>query len=320
MNRAGFLLVLALSTAGFSIRGYALATEQIGPDPADRPTVAQPGWPSGIVELTRHSSRVYSVWVNGNEQFYFEAAPQKVNELLALFGQARMRDHAVRVLPGSGTVNSFDRRSIGYNVSLQVLTGIALAHAREQPQPWGGAGVQLEPTLTIHSGEGDDLLRQLSWPTNAIIDCQVPGVSIESPKTRPIRNRFHGRLVFADGSPAEGFVRNVATRITLWDGGDQPGIGLTEADRDGRFTVGFSPKEIADLQAGRTWLTVTIGNWLTAPRPMDQRLPFDRLAPDSDQAKPLEISGPPTYYGRILFENGEPPVLKPEPWPGARGR
>ena len=44
--------------------GYGLATEQIGPDKDQRhPTFEQPGEPAGMIEILRHDSRVYSIWV-----------------------------------------------------------------------------------------------------------------------------------------------------------------------------------------------------------------------------------------------------------------
>src|SRR5690242_1671153 len=76
---------------------HGMAGEQLGPDKWDQPTIAQPGWPKGIDELLRHRSRVYSIWVNGNEEFYFKATPTQINELLEKFGKARLRDHEVKL-------------------------------------------------------------------------------------------------------------------------------------------------------------------------------------------------------------------------------
>lgn len=318
MKTGCVLVLLVLSSAVFSLRGYAMATEQIGPDPPDRPTVAQPGWPKGIAELARHPSRVYSIWVNGNEEFYFKSTPEQINELLTLLGQARMRDHEIRVLPGSGEVSSFQRQKFEYHVGLHVVTGIALAHTQAQLQKGKPADLPLEPRLTIYSEEGEALVKQLTWPANAIIDCQVPGLSIPSPQVRPNRSSFYGQLEFAADSPTRSFVQNVATRISFWERGFETGISLAQVDREGRFAVGFSPEEMASLQAGKTWLTVTLGNWLTEPRPTDQRFPVEKLASAPDKTKPVPMGGAPCYYGRLLFEDGGPPKLDPEPWPGAR--
>jgi len=295
-----------------------MATEQIGPDPPGRPSAAQPGWPKGIVDLARHPSRVYSLWVNGNEQFYFRAVPRDIAELLALFGEVRIRDQEIRLVAGTGRVSSFNHQEFEYNVALQVVTGIALAYTEDQSEKGKSGDLPLEPRLTIYCGEDDALLRQLHWPVNAIIDCRVPGAEVQSPHFRPHRSSNYGQLEFADGSPAEGFVRNVVTRITLWEQGIETGISVAEANNQGRFVVRLSTQEMADLEAGKTWLTVTIGNWLTDPRPSDRRFPVELLAPSRDQTRPLAVGGAHCYYGRLLFEDGGPPVLKPEPWPGAQ--
>ena len=89
-----FVAVLAI-LSGTRV-SYGLATEQVGPDSAQRhPTTAQPGWPSGMIKLLRRESRVYSIWANGNENFYFNASLDEINALIRLFSQTRMRDHEI---------------------------------------------------------------------------------------------------------------------------------------------------------------------------------------------------------------------------------
>lgn len=74
--------------------GYGLIVESIGPDNPNSPTIDQPDWPRGIVEVARHPSRVF--WrSNGIEDFYFKADSKEINELLSIFSRARMRDHEV---------------------------------------------------------------------------------------------------------------------------------------------------------------------------------------------------------------------------------
>ena len=60
-----------------------------------------------------------------------------------------------------------------------------------------------------------------------------------------------------------------------------------------------------------------MGNQLTAPRPDDLKFELVNLTPNKDEAKPLIVLKPAFYYGRLLFEDGSPAILKPEPWPGA---
>ena len=317
MKRKNMVLMVWCVVLGAVQACFGLATEQIGPDDAERPTGAQPGWPKGIVEVPRHACRVYSMWCNGNEMFYFQGSGGEISELLALFGHTRMRDHEVRVVPGKGKVRPFQGvlHEYEYNVSLQIVGGIALARARREPGE--RVNFPLEPLLTVYAGDDPNVLERLEWPENAIIDCRVEGVSIESKRKRPKRRACYGRLEFDDGLSAEERLRTVAARITLWKKGIEGGIGLGKADREGRFSALFSAGELAELREGKSWLTVTTGNWLIEPDPNDQRFPVERLAAKAEKVEAVKAKAPAYYYGRILFEDGSPPVLEPKPWGGA---
>jgi len=312
------LFILLLSVLSTAQTCYGLAEEQIGPDSADRPTITQPGWPKGIVDVPRHPSRVYSIWINGNENFYFKATPDDVNELVTLFSRARMRDHEVVIAAKQEQVKPFNGDPIDYNVSLQVVAGIALAIARD-----GKADdLTLEPRLTIFAGDNRALVRKVIWPKNLIIRSKIPGVSIPSGRTKPQRDAYYGRLEFADSSsPAESMQR-INSRITLWEQQAEDGIDVGPVNNQGYFMVMLSKEEMANLQAGKMWLTVTIANLLAEAHKTDQRIPAERLTQDKDQAQPVQVKGPAyyNYFGRILFEDGSPPILDPVPWPGAEIR
>ena len=86
------IILIFLMISSVSGICYGLAQEQIGPDSAQgHPTTAQPDWPKGILEVPRHQSRVYSIWVNGNENFYFNASPNQINEQLLLFSSQELQ-------------------------------------------------------------------------------------------------------------------------------------------------------------------------------------------------------------------------------------
>ncbi len=127
-----YQLLLALGfLLGCVSAGYGMATEQIGPDKDQRhPTVEQPGWPAGMIKMLGHDSRVYSIWVNGNENFYFKAAPDEIGQLIKLYSTTRLRDHIVIVKTGTQEVGTFKGNKIEYNVNLHYLGGIALAMTR----------------------------------------------------------------------------------------------------------------------------------------------------------------------------------------------
>lgn len=307
-------IIAAVGILGLCKSSYGLATEQIGPD-TQHPTVARQDWPAGIVEIPRHMSRIYSTYGMGNENFYFKCEVDEINELLAIFAKARMRDHVVRIEPGVRKVSPFfDKEEIEYNVQLQIVAGIALALA-------GGRSkgvLPLEPRLTILTGDDASLVNKFKWPKNVIVESEIPGVAINSNMTKPKRDVYYGLCEFANGSPPVEFVKGVNSRITLWKQKKPNGIGLGRIDNRGYCRLLFSDAELEDLKKGKTWLTITIGNWLVKAAKTDTRFPVEMLAKGKDkEARPIKVTAPSYYYGRILFEDGSPPVLVPPPWPGA---
>ena len=123
-----FVLVLVLVVCDI---GYGLIVESIGPDSPNRPTMDQPDWPRGIVEVVKHPSRVF-LCSNGIINYYFKADSKEINELLSIFSRARMRDHEVWIEPGKGTTKSFGGQEFDFSVSLQLPKGIYLHSARKK--------------------------------------------------------------------------------------------------------------------------------------------------------------------------------------------
>ncbi len=293
---------------------YGLRFERIGPDSTNiHPTGAQPDWPKDIVEIPRHPSRVYSMDVNGNEHFYFKATVEEINEMLGLFARVRMRDHVVRIQAGAGKTRTFGKEEIEYNVHLHIVAGIALFFTREERRE----DLPLEPELTILTGDNASLVNQLKWPENLIVESEIPGVVVNSNRTKPKRKVYYGLCEFADGSPPVEFVRGVNSGITLWEKKEEDGIGIGSINNKGYFTILLSDAELADLKKGKTWLTITIGNFLVKARKDNMRFPVEMLTKDKERARPIKVTAPVYYYGRILFEDGSPPILDPPPWPGA---
>lgn len=118
------LIVAVLVISSCTRVSYGLRTEQVGPD-SRHPTSAprQPGWPDGMIKLLQRESRVYSIWVNGNENFYFKENPDEINELIRLFSETRMRNHELWIKTGKKHVKSFNGDKISYNVNYHILGG-----------------------------------------------------------------------------------------------------------------------------------------------------------------------------------------------------
>jgi len=295
--------------------GYGMATEQIGPDKDQRhPTVEQPGWPAGMIEILRHDSRVYSIWVNGNENFYFKATPGEIGELIKLYSETRLRDHVVIFKKEKKEVRTFKRDRIDYNVNFHFLGGIALAMTRRN-----GEAETYEPTLTIYvdASSSSTLSKQITIPKNIIVKSEVPGWEVKSRATKPKRRLWHAEVIFDDKKPAADFENGLSTKVTLWEEHAETGFDLGKVSNFGQFSAAFSEKEIADLKAGKMWLTLTVGNHLTAAKKGDPKLDLEHMSTDRLKVKAVEVAKPRFYIGRLLFEDGSPAILDLPPWPGA---
>jgi hypothetical protein len=174
-----------------------------------------------------------------------------------------------------------------------------------------------EPKLAIYAGDDDVLLKHLKLPENVIVNCDIQDCTIKSKITKPIRKLWHGQVQFEDSSPAVDFEHGLSTKITLWEKGFEKGILISKVSYKGFFKAAFSEKEIADLKKGKSRLTITVGNYLTAAKKTDAIFPVKMLALEKDKAKAVKIGRPKFYYGRILFDDGTPAFLDNKPWPGA---
>ena len=266
----------------------------------------------GIIELLRHESRVYSIWVNGNENFYFKADTDEINELIRLFSKTRMRDHELWIKVGKKDVTPFRGDKINYNVNFHVLGGIALFASREAESP-----TTYEPTLTVYVDSSADqaLFKQITLPDSIILNNEVANCPLKGKATKPKRKFWYALVQFDDSTPPGD--SGLTTEITLWEKDTKGGIKLGGVSHKGYFRAVFSDKEIADLKTGKSWLTLTVGNWLTEAKRDHPKLSVEKLTLDKQIVQPVKISKPKFYHGRILFEDGSPPILNPAPWPGA---
>jgi len=123
-------LLLALPAAA-----VALATETFG----NAPVVRQPEWSDGVLEAINLESRVYSYWVNGNENFFYRGNSRALNEALRKFAVVKGETHVVILMPGPGNTNSFQGQAINFDWQLHVPSGIYKAVTKKS-----------ECILTIH--------------------------------------------------------------------------------------------------------------------------------------------------------------------------
>jgi hypothetical protein len=114
-------LFLALPATAF-----AMGMETVG----NAPAVKQPDWADGVVDVVNLKSRVYSQWVNGNENFFYRGNAQALNEALRKYAAVKDDVRQLILLPGAGKAQSFDRKVVEFDWELHVPSGIYKAVAK----------------------------------------------------------------------------------------------------------------------------------------------------------------------------------------------
>jgi hypothetical protein len=261
-----------------------------------------------MIKLPRRESRVYSIWENGTENFYFKANPAEINELIHMFSEMRTRDHALWIKAGDQRDKSMSGEKYPYNVQLHVPGGISLGMSRRKVRP-----ETYEPTLTVFLDSNDDPAfdDQIALPDNIILHNEVAHRPLQGKVTQPQRNVWHARVQFDGDTPAPNPEDRLVMMFTLWEQGVESGIKIGRVNHKGHFHLALSDTEVEDLSSGNSWLTITVGTWLTDAKPDDVRLSINNLERDRTKVRPVSIHKPRFYYGRILFEDGLPASLVP---------
>jgi HEAT repeat protein len=147
---AAFLMVVTLSPGA----ALALGTEEFGDEELSAANYTE--WP-GLFEVASDKCRVYSNWVNGNENFYFRGNTDQLNEALKKFAAIKVEKHEVLVRPGPGKAHSFNsERILDCNWHVNVYGGIS-KHVTTQDKAdkvWSA-----DPTMTIWVGGAIDLAK-----------------------------------------------------------------------------------------------------------------------------------------------------------------
>ena len=162
---------------------FALAEEEIGNKPLNALNYAN--W-KGIMPLVNDKARVYQIWVNGNENFYYKGTTKPLNATLSAFAKVEVKNHVVVLRPGP-----IERRAIGdktpiqFNWELHVISGIAAEKATDDIEDleW-----QKDPVLTIYIG-GDIDLDKLESPKGVTVRT-APGQSDEAKRDEATQKKI----------------------------------------------------------------------------------------------------------------------------------
>ena len=136
---------------------------------------------------------------------------------------------------------------------------------------------------------------------------------------QPELRLYYGRIRSQQSDVGEARRKGLSTVIVRWDRGVPKGRRIAEAGDEGLCVVPIDDADIDRFRAGDSWLTVHLTKvpWDLGD-PNDEPFPFTKLSTDRSKAGTVVIGGPAKYWGRVLFDNGNPAILDPPPWPGAK--
>ena len=150
------LVVSLLALGGAAGNASAMGTEMVGNTAL--PATDYADW-EGIMPIVNHESRVYQVWVNGNEHLHYRGDAKTLNDVLTTFAAAKGVRRNVVLLPGPGKTKTFKKEPVPYDWDLHLVGGIARASLEGNTEVWND-----QPTITILVGGGNVELGDLKIP------------------------------------------------------------------------------------------------------------------------------------------------------------
>lgn len=140
-----------------------LGMETIG---SDQPVAEQQEWAGGVIAVVDLASRVYSCWVNGNENFYYRGDTEELNATLSDFAAVAADVREVVLRPGPGEARTFDGLRIPCDWRVHVPSGLYLAEAKQEK---GTHVFAKHATMTIFVSGGNIELEKLQIPAGVTV-------------------------------------------------------------------------------------------------------------------------------------------------------
>ncbi|MBN1975412.1 MAG: redoxin domain-containing protein [Sedimentisphaerales bacterium] len=250
--------------------------------------------------IPEHESRVLYSSGFGSDDYFFNSNIEEINEIINMFSKMRIRDHKLTINSGKRHYKHLEN-TIEYNVMFR-------QYGFDIP----------EYNLFIFTDDYQTLSKQLEIPDNIFLVSDINDFPLKSKAVIPERKTWYGKIQFNDSIEYDSTLVSWTMQVTLWEKDIEGGIIIAKVKDQGIISMEFSEDEIAALKAGNSWLTLNAGNSIVNAKQTDTRLPFDFLSQDIENTKTIAVDGPKCYYGRLLFDDGSPTIMDPEPWPGAQ--
>lgn len=207
----GLLLLVAWAECQTAL---ALGTEEFGNAPVSAANYAD--WP-GIVRALNHTTRCYQSWVNGHERFVGLATAPQINELVALYLDAGLKQPEIVLLPGPGRAKTFQEQELPCDWEIEICGGIS-AHLTTVDS--GRLVWPASPRLTIYVSDrikSDDL----RIPVDAnVVDQQE------------LKRRLRKAITDSKDQSVRGWGCGVLAAVDPWDVDSVKVLGERLADGD----------------------------------------------------------------------------------------
>lgn len=118
------MIVFFLVLSTFTPCVFGLAQESFG----NSPVSPQQDWPAGIEALIKSPGRIYSLWGNGDERFYYAGEVETLNDFLKLFGTIKTPVHLLIIDEQWNKVTPFNGSPLRYDWMLRVPSALYRAH------------------------------------------------------------------------------------------------------------------------------------------------------------------------------------------------
>lgn len=157
LSAASILAVCAVTS-----QVWAMAFEHVGNAPLNERNYRD--W-KRVMPVVNDLSRVYHIWVNGNEHFYYRGDTNTLNDTLKKFAAIEADVHEVILRPGPAERKTFKGKRVRYDWLLHIQGGISRHEAAKEQ---GTSIFDKYPTMTVFVGGGNVDLEKIKIPKGVV--------------------------------------------------------------------------------------------------------------------------------------------------------
>ncbi len=163
MKRCVLPIAILLALCTLNTAAWGLMLSSFGNSPVS--PLNYQDWP-GIIPVLEDSHRVYSVWVNGNERFFYRGDTSALNETLEAFAAIEAPVHEMVLRPGPAIAGAIDGKEVPHDWVLHIMGGRSedFYRAEKDTQVF-----DKYPTLTVFVGENIIDLEDIEVPKDVTV-------------------------------------------------------------------------------------------------------------------------------------------------------